>query len=70
MDDLALERLKTALENIAEELADMGHAELSKAIKTDSTEAVAAERRLGRARRAVLKAAALLGDGAEVDQGA
>ena len=63
MDDLASERLKAALEDIAEELADMGRAKLSEAIRTDSTEAVATERRLSRARRAVLKAAALLGEG-------
>ena len=69
MDDLVLERLKAALENIAEELADMAHAELSKAIRTDSAEAVAVERRLGRARRAVLKAAAILANGAEIDEG-
>ena len=67
MDDLASERLRAALENIAEELADMGRARLSEAIRTDSTAAVAAERRLSRARRAVLKAAALLRDGAEGD---
>jgi hypothetical protein len=67
MDDLALERLKAVLEDVAEELADMGRAELSEAIRADSNEAVAAERRLSRARRAVLKAAALLGDGTEGD---
>ncbi len=65
MDEPASERLRTALENIAEELADMGRAQLSQAIRDDSTAAVAAERRLSRARRAVLKAAALLRDGAE-----
>jgi hypothetical protein len=54
---------------MAEELADMGRDELSQAIATDSTEAVAAERRLSRARRAVLKAAALLGDGPPADDG-
>jgi hypothetical protein len=67
MDDQASQRLYAALEDIAEELADMGRARLSEAIRTDSTEAVAAERRLSRARRAVLKAAALLGDGTEGD---
>jgi hypothetical protein len=59
--------LKAALENIADELADMGRAKLSEAIRTDNADAVAAERRFSRARRAVLKAAALLGDGTEDD---
>jgi hypothetical protein len=70
MDDPALDRLRGALEDIADELADMGRAKLSEAIATDSTEAVAAERRLSRARRAVLKAATLLGDGAGAGDGA
>ena len=65
MDETASERLRAALEAIAEELADMGRARLSEAIRTDST--AAAERRLSRARRAVLKAAALLREGAEGD---
>ena len=69
MDDVAYDRLKAALQDIAEELADMGRAKLSEAIGTGSTEAVAAERRLSRARRAVLKAAALLGDGSEAEDG-
>jgi hypothetical protein len=60
MDELASERIRAALEDIAEELADMGRAKLSEAIRTDSKEAVAAERRLSRARQAVLKAAFLL----------
>jgi hypothetical protein len=62
MDDLASERLRTALENISEELADMARAQLSEAVRSHSAEAEAAERRLSRARRAVLKAAALLRD--------
>ena len=44
MDETASERLRAALEAIAEELADMGRARLSEAIRTDSTAAVAAER--------------------------
>jgi hypothetical protein len=67
MDDTVSERLRAALEDIAEELADIGRAELGEAIRTDSKAAVAAERRLSRARRAVLKAAALLREGAEGD---
>jgi hypothetical protein len=67
MDDTVSERLRAALEDIAEELADIGRAELSEAIRTDSKAAVAAERRLSRARRAVLKAAALLREAAEGD---
>ena len=67
MDETASERLRAALEAIADELADMGRARLCVAIRTDSTAAVAAERRLSRARRAVLKAAALLREGAEGD---
>ncbi len=65
MDDTVSERLRAALEDIAEELADMGRAQLSEAIRTDSKAAVAAERRLSRARRAVLKAAALLAEAGE-----
>jgi hypothetical protein len=67
MDDTVSERLRAALEDIAEELADIGRAELGEAIRTDRKAAVAAERRLSRARRAVLKAAALLREGAEGD---
>ena len=39
MDETASERLRAALEAIAEELADMGRARLSEAIRTDSTAA-------------------------------
>ncbi len=70
MDDLAQERLRGALEDIAEELADMARAQLSEAVRARSTAAEATERRLSRARRAVLKAAALLrpdGGGEEED---
>jgi flagellar biosynthesis/type III secretory pathway protein FliH len=55
--------LSSRLEEIAEEIADLAHAKLREAIETGSAAAAAEERRLGRARRAVLKAAALLGGG-------
>ena len=59
-------RFRTLLDDIAEELAEIGLAMLRDAIQTESSSAAATERRLTRARRAVLKAAALLagaGDG-------
>jgi hypothetical protein len=55
------EQLRSRLEAIAEEIADLGHARLREQLRTGSAEAAADERRLSRARRAVLKAAALLG---------
>jgi hypothetical protein len=63
MGDERLEELRARLDGIAEEIADLGHAKLREAIDTGSSKAVADERRLGRARRAVLKAAVLLGGG-------
>jgi hypothetical protein len=68
MDDLAAERLRLALEDIAEELADMAQAQLSEAVRSHSATAEAEERRLSRARRAVLKAAALLRHGGGGDE--
>jgi hypothetical protein len=68
MDD-ALERLQTALNDIAEELADLAHAKLREVVETQSAEAAADERRLSRARRSVVKAAALLGAGPGDDDG-
>ncbi len=63
MDEPAPERLRSALEDIAEELADMARAQLLDALHNHTPGAEAAERRLSRARRAVLKAAALLRPG-------
>lgn len=62
MDD-RLGELRAELEGIAEELAGIGYDKLKEAVESGSTEAAAEERRFGRARRAVLKAAALLGGG-------
>ena len=61
-----LHELRSRLEAIAEELADLGRANLAEALDTGSAAPEADERRLSRARHAVLKAAALLDDG---DQG-
>jgi hypothetical protein len=59
--------LRSRLDAIADELADLGYAELQEAAGTGSAEAAAGERRLSQARRSVLKASALLrgaaGDG-------
>jgi hypothetical protein len=52
--------LASRLSEIAEEIADLARASLREAIETGSPEAASSERRLGRARRAVEKAAALL----------
>ncbi len=60
-----LQDLRSRLDAIAEELADLGRAKLMEALETGRGGPEAEERRLTRARRAVLKAAALLGDGAE-----
>jgi hypothetical protein len=72
MDDAALDRVRTSLAALAEELADMGRARLGEAVGAGpgdvSAAAVADERRLVRARRAVLKAVAVLG-GSEESEG-
>jgi hypothetical protein len=60
-----LHELRSRLEAIAEELADLGRASLTEALDTGSAAPEAEERRLSRARRAVLKAAALLDNGDE-----
>ncbi|MDA8302840.1 MAG: hypothetical protein M0005_15180 [Actinomycetota bacterium] len=60
MRDDRLEELRSQLEGIAEELAGIGYDKLKEAIETEDAAAAAEERRLGRARRSVLKAAALL----------
>lgn len=60
-----LHELRSRLEAIAEELADLGRASLAEALDTGSAAPEAEERRLSRARLAVLKAAALLDDGNE-----
>ena len=56
-----LDHLRERLEGIAEELADVALDRLRAAVDGDQG-AAAEERRLTRARRAVEKAAALLGD--------
>lgn len=60
MDDL-----RSRLHAIAEELADLGRAKLVEALDTGDAAPEREERRLSRARRAVLKAAALLSEPAE-----
>lgn len=60
MGDDRLQELRSELEGIAEELAGIGYNRLKEAVETGDAFAAADERRLGRARRSVLKAAALL----------
>jgi hypothetical protein len=57
--------LRSRLDAIAEELADLGRATLAEALDTGASALEAEERRLSRARRAVMKAVALLGDGVD-----
>jgi hypothetical protein len=68
MGDDRLDDLRSRLDDIAEELADIGLAKLKEAVRDDNAHAAAEERRLARARRAVIKAAALL-TGADADDG-
>jgi hypothetical protein len=63
MSDDRLDDLRSRLDDIAEELADIGLAKLKEAVRQDNTLAEAEERRLARARRAVMRAAALLAGG-------
>jgi hypothetical protein len=60
-----LQDLRSRLDAIAEELADLGRAKLMEALETGRSGPEAEERRLSRARRAVVKAAVLLGEGGE-----
>ncbi len=60
-----LQAMRSRLDAIAEELADLGRAKLMEALETGRSGAEAEERRLSRARRAVLKAATLLGERGE-----
>jgi hypothetical protein len=57
-----LHEIRSRLDAIAEELADLGRAELTEALDSEDQAPQAEERRLSRARRAVLKAAAMLAD--------
>jgi len=68
MEDDRLDDLRSRLDDIAEELADIGLAKLKEAVRDDNAHAAAEERRLARARRAVVKAAALLA-GANAEDG-
>jgi len=61
-----LDRLRERLEGIAEDLADLAIGRLRAAVDGDAG-AAAEERRLTRARRAVEKAAALLGPQGNAD---
>jgi hypothetical protein len=58
--------LRRRLESIADELADLGLERLRESVDAGGTELPVDERRLARARRAVLKAASVL---AEPDDG-
>ena len=64
--DEVLADLRSRLDAIADELADLGYAELREAVGSGQAKA-AGERRLSQARRSVLKASALLGDSAKED---
>ena len=57
--------IRRRLEAIAEELADLAIVRLRESIDAGGTELPVDERRLTRARRAVEKAAAILGQGEE-----
>ncbi len=57
------EEIKTRLEAIAEELADLALVRLRESIDAGGTELPVDERRLTRARRAVEKAAHILSEG-------
>jgi len=61
--DARLDALRRQLEGIAEELAGIGYEKLKEALGAARSGAEAQERRLSRARRSVLKAAALLVEG-------
>jgi ABC-type antimicrobial peptide transport system ATPase subunit len=65
MSDDHFDDLRARLDDIAEELADIGLAKLKEALSEDDLLAAAQERRVARARRAVLRAAALLAGDAE-----
>jgi hypothetical protein len=60
VQDERLDELRSRLEAIAEELADLSLSKLREAIEATDGDAVAQERRLARARRSVLKAVSLL----------
>lgn len=62
-----LEDIRSRLEGIAEELADLAIDRLSQSIEAGDTAPLAEERRLTRARRAVEKAAVLLQEPGETD---
>jgi hypothetical protein len=58
--------LRSRLDAIADELADLGYVELREAVGSGKAKA-AGERRLSQARRSVLKASALLSDSSTDD---
>lgn len=62
-----LEEIRTRLESIAEELADLAILRLRESIDAGGTELPLDERRLTRARRAVEKAAHLLAEPDDAD---
>jgi hypothetical protein len=60
--DRELARLRARLEAIAEELTDLAMMRLREALEAGATEVPPEEKRLNRARRAIEKAAAILGE--------
>jgi hypothetical protein len=62
-----LQEIRSRLDAIAEELADLGRAKLREALDGGDQALEVEERRLSRARRSVLKAAALLDDGDDAE---
>ena len=63
-----LNELRSRLEVIAEEIADIAHSKLREALEGGAPGALAEERRFARARRSVLKAAALLAERPAADE--
>jgi hypothetical protein len=62
-----VEELRARLEAIAEDLADLGQAKLAEMLDNQDATLEREERRMTRARWAVLKAVAILGPGAEAE---
>jgi hypothetical protein len=62
-----VEELRARLEAIADDLADLGQAKLAEMLDNQGSTLETEERRITQARRAVLRAAAILGAGAEGD---
>ncbi len=61
------QEIRRRLEDIADELADLGMDRLRESIDAGGTELAVDERRLSRARRSVLRAAEILGEPDDAD---